>query len=64
MTLPSERIRANKYALDFIRRIFKTKRNGGYDGIPRHVREEALRICRHLCSGDMFDYYFEHRKEK
>jgi hypothetical protein len=61
MTIKEERISAVKRAIEFVRKCYLGKRNGGYSKIPKDVKDDALSVSRHLCSKDLFDHYFTHR---
>ncbi len=59
MTIPAERIRACKWADDFLTDIIL----GKYKRVPEELKEIARRILRHYPDKNLFDYYFKHRKE-
>ena len=61
MTLPCERTRSIKALIDFRRKIAlmtltEIRKH------PRELRDESVRIGRHLCSSDLFDYYYKEKE--
>jgi hypothetical protein len=61
--MKDERIRAMHTILDLSRKMYLTERNGGFNGIPKKVRDLWMSATRHAPTKSMFDFYFPHRKD-
>ena len=61
MTLPYERTRSIKALIDFRRKIAlmtltEIRKNA------REIRDESIRIGRHLCLSELFEYYYKEKE--